>query len=324
MNKNIVIGILCVLVVGLGSYLTYISMQNNEKESGRDDMQEEVIEGNNNAEEIKREYIHFTSTELKMDKKSSLGIGITIEVKDGKLIETSNNGLKISGIDGNVKYFTYDIADGGPIGLLVLTEDGKVYAATLDAINSSVIMDKNVIFEQVNINDKVIDITEYVYPHPFVTSDGIYLGVVLENGKIYAIDYNRNYSLDTKDYGIYKSLCMGMIVYSNNEVVLGDEENKKIQYNNQNIIAKKILYKEDYNKGFIYYIQDRNDRLYKIETEFETDARYDSKIKTVSLVKEAVVRSIEKQDNNHVKVLYEDNTTDVLEVSLEQGICTIN
>ncbi len=319
MKKNIVIGVLSVLVVGLSGVLVYMGIQNKEKdtkEPEKNNTQEGEVGNNTNIEETKKEYIHFTSTELKFDKDEETGIGIMIEVKDGKLVETSNTGLTFSGIEGKVKYFTYDIDCAGLIGFLVLTEENKVYAASYDYAGTYGESDKNIAFIQVKTDEVVTDITEFV--NPIVTScSGIYLGVVLENGKIYGVE---DYRLGMIDYSAYKDKFVWTIIYSDNTVAATSEasENKKIQYNNQKIIAKKI-YKGG-TSGFseIYYIQDKNDKLYKVE--IEADEELVIQTKNVSLVKDAIVGTIEKQDDSHIKVTYKDNTTDELEVKLEYGI----
>ena len=209
MKKNIVIAILSVMVIVLVGVIICMSLKmeedKKEKQSSnqKPENQEQINEQGTSQKE--REYIRYTSTELKFDKNSSNGIGIKMEIKDGKLVETSNEGLTFSGIEGKIKYFTYDIGCGGDIGFLALTDNNKVYVAFYDYAGTYGGSDKSIVFQEIKVNGKTKDITEYVNPN-VGSCASIDLGVVLENGKIYAVEgfHDGNYKIGTTDYSSYK------------------------------------------------------------------------------------------------------------------------
>lgn len=329
MKKNIVIGVLSVLVVGLGGILVYMGIQNKEKdtkEPEKNNTQEGEVGNNTNIEETKKEYIHFTSTELKFDKDEETGIGIMIEVKDGKLVETSNTGLTFSGIEGKVKYFTYDIDCAGLIGFLVLTEDNKVYVAFYDNGTAYGGPDKNITFRQLKTNEKVKDITEYDNPS-LTTCSGIYLGVVFENDKLYGVEYSTedknlfsdgNVSLGKTDYSQYKAQLGQLLLYTDNSLSTNGSKQEKVTYNDQLLFAKKVYSLDGFvNEGYSNFcILDTNDMFYSMKLKI-TDWQSEIYIDSVSLVKNSKVSSIDEKEN-YITVTFMDGTKETYKAGGEE------
>ncbi len=326
MNKNIIIGVLSVLVIGLGGAFVYMNIQDKETDTQIGDTKKDPVSNNTDVGKTEKEYIHFTSTELKFDKKGQTGIGIKIEVKDGKLVETSNKDLKISGIDGKVKYFTYDIDCASLVGFLALTEDYKVYVAFYDHANTYGGFDKNITFKQLKTNQKVKDITEYDNPS-LTTCDGIYLGVVFENDNLYGVEYatedenlfsDGNVSLGKTDYNQYKAQLGQLLLYTDNSLSTNGNRQEKVTYNDQLIFAKKVYSLDGVvGEGYSNYcILDTNDMLYSVKLKI-TDWQSEIYIDSVSLVKNSKVSSIDEKEN-YITVTFMDGTKETYKAGGEE------
>lgn len=324
MKKNIIIGILVIIVICLGGYFIYdhffIEEQQKSEEKQNDVTQNEQTNEDILTDSETKNYIHFTKTELKYTNDSKTGI--SFEIKNGELVETSSKNFKITGINGNVEYFTYDISCEGLVAMLVITQDKKLYASEFN-LSDSDLNGKNLQFKLVETNEKVVDVTRHVNITAS-TCDANYLAAVLEDGKIYAIKgYNNigTYTVSNYDYSIYEDAFSRFVIYNDHsiEIITSEINGSKIKYNNTNVIVERIYYISDGQ----YYILDKNNMLYKLE--ITTNNYPDDILKNISLVKNSEVASIEHiSTNDALDVTYKDGTSETLKVNLNNNYYYIN
>ncbi len=315
MKKNITIAILSVMVVGLIGVIVCMNLKEAENQKTIDKVQEKEENKKN------RRYIRYTSTELKSELKfeqdTQEGIGMKVAIKNGRLVETSNRGLSFHGINGKVKYFTYDVDCQGGIGFLVLTEDKRLYAASYDYSGKRGISSKNIVFKEVKTNEQIEDITEYVE----ASCSAINIGVVLENGKIYAVTgfFDEDYQLGNIDYSIYKGKFFHLYIYEDDTIALHENEKDKIKYEDKKLLAQKIYI--NYGNGTMvdYYLLDKENKFYKIDVTYLAWNGYNGHtyVEAVSLMKESTVSSIEENQDN-IKVTFKDGTMQTFKVDMEK------
>ncbi len=245
MKKNVLIGFLVLIILGLGGYLVYDKGLNKEEAKNtvaEEDKKEDMIIDEEDSTEIEENnYNRYTKAELKYENASS-GTGIILEIKDGKLVETSNKGIEIDIYQyTKFKYFTYQMDCGGDVEILVLTENNELYKAS-ESVTSKLDDPTKIKFEfkKIELSEKVKDITLVSEPS---SCGSLWLGVVLQDGKIYDLtdlyDEKADAAIDTT----YK-----YVTTIEKQIVLNEMYDTKIIKDGIYINVKK--FEEEYGMKF--------------------------------------------------------------------------
>lgn len=234
-----------------------------------------------------------TVEEIKYENYTEL---VVSEDTNGKFILKINNGvfegyygsktLKVTGIEGKAKSFVQGSSCDPNMQTLVITEDNKLfisnyYAGTYGGENNQTVNFDSMEFKELKTDLEVVNITKH-QPIKWAGSrcgDSLF-AVVLKNKEIRAIysDKNGNYNIGTFDYSIIKQVFYAsgsrIILYSDNTISdhyysASDEYyeynakvNEKLKYNNENIVADKIIIMANDSSDDIYVVS--NNKLYKI------------------------------------------------------------
>ena len=287
-NKLIVFLVFILTAAACAGFI-WFKLQEVEKNKSNDDKKKSSETSKKDTKEDKKETTPTEDT-VKYTNYTEL---VVSEDTNGKFILKINNGvfegyygnktLKVTGIEGKAKSFVQGIWCDGHGQILVITEDNKLFIAYYypgtEEVDGKTVTFESLEFKELKTNLEVVDITNH-QETGWTTCGEPYLAIVLKNKEIRAIysDDDGNDKIGTFDYSIIKQVFFTsgsrIILYSDNTISdfyfeSGDVYNKynakvneKLKYNNENIVADKIIIMANDSSDNIYVVS--NNKLYKI------------------------------------------------------------
>jgi len=291
-TNNLIVFLVFILTAAACAGFIWFKLQEVEKNKTNDDKKKSSETSKKDTKEDKKETTPTEDT-IKYDNYTEL---VVSEDTNGKFILKINNGvfegyygntkLKVSGIEGKAKSFVQGVSCDPNMQTLVITEDNKLfisnyYAGTYVGENNQTVNFDSMEFKELKTDLEVVNITKH-QPIKWAGSRcGDYsFAVVLKNKEIRAIysDNNGNYNIGTFDYSIIKQVFYAsgsrIILYSDNTISdhyysasdnyyeYNAKVNEKLKYNNENIVADKIINLTNDSSNSIYVVS--NNKLYKI------------------------------------------------------------
>ena len=290
-NKLIVFLVFILTTAACAGFI-WFKLQEVEKNKTNDDKKKSSETSKKDTKEDKKETTPTEDT-IKYDNYTEL---VVSEDTNGKFILKINNGvfegyygsktLKVTGIEGKAKSFVQGISCDPNMQTLVITEDNRLfisnyYAGTYGGENNQIVNFDSMEFKELKTDLEVVNITKH-QPIKWAGSrcgDSLF-AVVLKNKEIRAIysDNNGNYNIGTFDYSIIKQVFYAsgsrIILYNDNTISdhyysandnyyeYNAKVNEKLKYNNENIVADKIINLTNDSSDNIYVVS--NNKLYKI------------------------------------------------------------
>ena len=309
-RSKVVVFLIGIIILLIGAIL-FVVINNKDKENNLVKENNEELE-NINYNNYQDKEIDFSWSFIEEKKYET----IRFYIENNALKATANKEqLAITGLNGNIKSFTYNELCGMVI-ILVINENNEVFYVIID---ENVNNDK-IVFSKLSTSEKIVDITTHVNT---VYSEGCSpsnIAVVLENGEIRAveIDENNKVTIGNEDYSIYLTLFNNFIILKN-QTLREIHTNETILYNNQEFQVDKLYfasYETDVDK--IYYYALSNDKLYKITLYYGDNVNYDVTLVSDKKVIKTTTNNIgltEVTDGDSIKeiITFEDNTTKTIE-----------
>ena len=224
-NKLIVflIGII-ILLVGVIIFVVLNKQEEPKKEQKEETKIEEtedkekednkVVE-NTKYNNYQKKEIEFTMYEDETEVFNET-MKFYIENKDLK-VSTAKKQITITGLTGNIKSFIGD-NQCGEIVMLAINENNEVFYTIIKDDDNN-LKDYKIVFNKLNINENITDITEHT---DLSSSHGscipVNLSVVLKNGEIRSFEYdeNKKATIGKEDYSMYLENLNGDILIVNN------------------------------------------------------------------------------------------------------------